>query len=256
MKKYLLTLLFVVATSNITLAGPYIKTLNEDIPTLSSGFLPNISGGAIEVRSTDDTYTFMSPFILYNDVENKILAVNGINEDGIVEIAKIKYTNDYASIQNVSTDKYGELHKGVYFRDELNYLNEYVFDEKIDVDFDYIFPLIEYSDGSKRNVRLVNERGETLLILPVESQEFFYSGELFYLKYSYEVSKDANYNKNYNTEIINLKTLLKDYSTRVANAKADAVNSKSTKTYNIQGMEVDDDAKGIIIENGAKYIKE
>ena len=70
------------------------------------------------------------------------------------------------------------------------------------------------------------------------------------------MSKDANYNKNYNTEIINLKTLLKDYSTRVANAKADAVNSKSTKTYNIQGMEVDDDAKGIIIENGAKYIKE
>ena len=83
-KKYLLTLLFVVATSNITLAGPYIKTLNEDIPTLSSGFLPNISGGAIEVRSTDDTYTFMSPFILYKDVENKILAVNGINEDGIM----------------------------------------------------------------------------------------------------------------------------------------------------------------------------
>ncbi|MBQ3804869.1 MAG: hypothetical protein II844_03555 [Prevotella sp.] len=50
--------------------------------------------------------------------------------------------------------------------------------------------------------------------------------------------------------------MLKDYSTRVANAKADAVNSKSTKTYNIQGMEVDEDAKGIIIENGAKYIKE
>lgn len=252
MKKYLLTLLFVVATSNITLAGPYIKTLNEDNPTLSSGFSRNISGGSIEVRSTDDTYTFMSPFISDLDVENKILTVNGINEDGIVEIAKINTTTDNASIQNVSTDKYGELHKGVYFRDELNYLNEYVLDEKIDVDFDYIFPLREYSDGSKRNVRLVNERGETLLILPVESQEFFYSGELFYLQYSYEVSTDANYN----VEIINLKTLLKDYSTRVANAKADAVNSKSTKTYNIQGMEVDEDAKGIIIENGAKYIKE
>lgn len=255
MKKYLLTLLFVVATSNITLAGPYIKTLNEDIPTLSSGFSRKISGGSIEVRSTDDTYTFMSPFISDLDVENKILTVNGINEDGIVEIAKIKYntTNDDASIKDVSTDKYGEHHKGVYFRDELNYLNEYVLDEKIDVDFDYIFPLIDgYSDGYKRNVRLVNERGETLLILPVESTDFFYSGELFYLKYFYEVSTDANYN----VEIINLKTLLKDYSTRVANAKADAVNSKSTKTYNIQGMEVDDDAKGIIIENGAKYIKE
>ena len=249
MKKYLLTLLFVVATSNITLAGPYIKTLNEDIPTLSSGFSRKISGGSIEVRSTDDTYTFMSPFISDLDVENKILTVNGINEDGIVEIAKINTTTDNASIQNVSTDKYGELHKGVYFRDELNYLNEYVLDEKIDVDFDYIFPL---SEGYKANVRLVNERGETLLILPVESTDFFYSGELFYLKYSYEVSTDANYN----VEIINLKTLLKDYSTRVANAKADAVNSKSTKTYNIQGMEVDDDAKGIIIENGAKYIKE
>ena len=249
MKKYLLTLLFVVATSNITLAGPYIKTLNEDIPTLSSGFSRKISGGSIEVRSTDDTYTFMSPFISDLDVENKILTVNGINEDGIVEIAKINTTTDNASIQNVSTDKYGELHKGVYFRDELNYLNEYVLDEKIDVDFDYIFPL---SEGYKANVRLVNERGETLLILPVESTDFFYSGELFYLKYSYEVSTDANYN----VEIINLKTLLKDYSTRVANAKADAVNSKSTKTYNIQGMEVDEDAKGIIIENGAKYIKE
>ncbi|MBQ6760525.1 MAG: hypothetical protein IJP47_03755 [Prevotella sp.] len=248
MKKYLLTLLFVVATSNITLAGPYIKTLNEDIPTLSSGFSRNISGGSIEVRSTDDTYTFMSPFISDLDVENKILTVNGINEDGIVEIAKIKYntTTDNASIQNVSTDKYGELHKGVYFRDELNYLNEYVFDEKIDVDFDYIFPLID------ENVRLVNERGETLLILPGWSNGFFYSGELFYLKYHYWVSTDANYN----VEIINLKTLLKDYSTRVANAKADAVKSKSTKTYNIQGMEVDEDAKGIIIENGAKYIKE
>ena len=106
MKKYLLTLLFVVATSNITLAGPYIKTLNEDIPTLSSGFLPNISGGAIEVRSTDDTYTFMSPFILYKDVENKILAVNGINEDGIVEIAKIKYNttnDDDAYIKQINT---------------------------------------------------------------------------------------------------------------------------------------------------------
>lgn len=252
MKKYLLTLLFVVATSNITLAGPYIKTLNEDIPTLSSGFSRNISGGVIEVRSTDDTYTFMSPFISDLDVENKILTVNGINEDGIVEIAKINTTNYEASIQDVSTDKYGEHHKGVYFRDELNYLNEYVFDEKIDVDFDYIFPLRDgYSDGYKRNVRLVNERGETLLILPVESEDFFYSGELFYLKYSYEVSTDAN-----NVEIINLKTLLKDYSTRVVNAKADAVNSKSTKTYNIQGMEVDEDAKGIIIENGAKYIKE
>jgi len=113
-----------------------------------------------------------------------------------------------------------------------------------------------YSDGDNENVRLVNERGETLLILPVESGSFFYSGELFYLKYSYEVSTDANYNRIYNTEIINLKTLLKDYSTKVANAKADAVNSKSTKTYNIQGMEVDEDAKGIIIENGAKYIKE
>ena len=248
MKKYLLTLLFVVATSNITLAGPYVKTLNVDI--ITSGFSRNISGGSIEVRSADDTYTFMSPFISDLDVENKILTVNGINEDGIVEIAKIKYntTNDYASIQNVSTDKYGELHKGVYFRGELNYLNEYVLDEKIDVDFDYIFPL---SDGYE-NVRLVNERGETLLILPVGSNGFFYSGELFYLKYSYKVSTDANYN----VEIINLKTLLKDYSTRVANAKADAVNSKSTKTYNIQGMEVDEDAKGIIIENGAKYIKE
>ncbi|MBQ8059497.1 MAG: hypothetical protein IJ199_06710 [Prevotella sp.] len=248
MKKYLLTLLFVVATSNITLAGPYIKTLNEDNPTLSSGFSRNISGGAIEVRSTDDTYTFMSPLISDLDVENKILTVNGINEDGIVEIAKIKYnsTNDYVSIPNVSRDKYGELHKGVYFRDELNYLNEYVFDEKIDVDFDYIFPLID------ENVRLVNERGETLLILPGGTSGFFYSGELFYLKYHYRVSTDANYN----VEIINLKTFLKDYSTKVANAKADAVNSKSTKTYNIQGMEVDEDAKGIIIENGAKYIKE
>lgn len=256
MKKYLLTLLFVVATSNITLAGPYIKTLNEDIPTLSSGFSRNISRGSIEVRSTDDTYTFMSPFISDLDVENKILTVNGINEDGIVEIAKIKYNttnDDHAYIQKVSTDKYGEQHKGVYFRDELNYLNEYVFDEKIDVDFDYIFPLSDgYSDGYKANVRLVNERGETLLILPVTSGRFFYSGELFYLQYSYEVSTDANYN----VEIINLKTLLKDYSTRVANAKADAVNSNSTKTYNIQGMEVDEDAKGIIIENGAKYIKE
>lgn len=251
MKKYLLTLLFVVATSNITLAGPCVKTLNVDI--ITSGFSRNISGGSIEVRSTDDTYTFMSPFISDLDVENKILTVNGINEDGIIEIAKIKYTNDDASIKDVSTDKYGEHHKGVYFRDELNYLNEYVFDEKIDVDFDYIFPLIDgYSDGYKRNVRLVNERGETLLILPVEATDFFYSGELFYLKYSYEVSTDANSN----VEIINLKTLLKDYSTRVANAKADAVNSKSTKTYNIQGMEVDEDAKGIIIENGAKYIKE
>lgn len=257
MKKYLLTLLFVVATSNITLAGPYVKTLNVDI--ITSGFSRKISGGVIEVRSTDDTYTFTSSCMSYLDVENKILTVNGINEDGIVEIAKIKYntTNDDASFEYVSTDKYCELHRGVYFRDELNYLNEYVFDEKIDVDFDYIFPLIDgYSDGNKRNVRLVNERGETLLTLPVGSTDFFYSGELFYLKYSYEVSKDANYNKNYNTEIINLKTLLKDYSTRVTNAKADAVNSKSTKTYNIQGMEVDDDAKGIIIENGAKYIKE
>ncbi len=254
MKKYLLTLLFVVATSNITLAGPYVKTLNVDI--ITSGFSRKISEAVIEVRSTDDTYTFMSPFISDLDVENKILTVNGINEDGIVEIAKINTTTDDARIQDVSTDKYGEHHKGVYFRDELNYLNEYVFDEKIDVDFDYIFPLIDgYSDGYKRNVRLVNERGETLLILPVESSSFFYSGELFYLKYSYEVSTDANYN-GINTEIINLKTLLKDYSTRVANAKADAVKSKSTKTYNIQGMEVDDDAKGIIIEDGAKYIKE
>lgn len=83
MKKYLLTLLFVVATSNITLAGPYIKTLNEDIPTLSSGFSRNISRGSIEVRSTDDTYTFMSSCMSYLDVENKILTVNGINEDGI-----------------------------------------------------------------------------------------------------------------------------------------------------------------------------
>ena len=249
MKKYLLILLFVVATSNITLAGPYVKTLNVDI--ITSGFSRKIGEGSIEVRSADDTYTFMSPFISDLDVENKILTVNGINEDGIVEIAKIKYntTNDDASIRDVSTDKYGEHHKGVYFRDELNYLNEYVLDEKIDVDFDYIFPL---RDGSNENVRLVNERGETLLILPVGSNGFFYSGELFYLKYSYKVSTDANYN----VEIINLKTLLKDYSTRVANAKADAVNSKSTKTYNIQGMEVDDDAKGIIIENGAKYIKE
>jgi hypothetical protein len=256
MKKYLLTLLFVVATSNITLAGLYVTTLNVDI--ITSGFSRKISEGVIEVRSTDDTYTFTSPFISDLDVENKILTVNGINEDGIVEIAKIKYntTNDDASIADVSTNKYGEHHKGVYFRDELNYLNKYVLDEKIDVDFDYIFSLRDgYSDGYKRNVRLVNERGETLLILPVGSEDFFYSGELFYLKYSYEVSTDANSN-GINTEIINLKTLLKDYSTRVANAKADAVNSKSTKTYNIQGMEVDEDAKGIIIENGAKYIKE
>ncbi len=253
MKKYLLTLLFVVATSNITLAGPYVKTLNVDI--ITSGFSRKISGGVIEVRSTDDTYTFTSPFLSDLDVENKILTVNGINEDGIVEIAKIKYntTTDDASFEYVSTDKYCELHRGVYFRDELNYLNEYVLDEKIDVDFDYIFPLIDgYSDGYKRNVRLVNERGETLLILPVGSEDFFYSGELFYLKYNYRVSTDANYN----VEIINLKTLLKDYSTKVASAKADAVKSKSTKTYNIQGMEVDEDAKGIIIENGAKYIKE
>lgn len=252
MKKYLLTLLFVVATSNFILAGPYIKTLNEDNPTLSSGFLRISNEGVIEVRSTDDTYTFMSPFISDLDVENKILTVNGINEDGIVEIAKIKYNtiNDY--IKEVSTDKYGEHHRGVYFRDELNYLNEYVLDEKIDVDFDYIFPLSD--GGDNENVRLVNERGETLLILPVESGNFFYSGELFYLKYSYKVSTDAYFNRN--TEIINLKTLLKDYSTKVANAKADAVNSKSTKTYNIQGIEVDEDAKGIIIENGAKYIKE
>lgn len=253
MKKYLLTLLFVVATSNFILAGPYVKTLNVDI--ITSGFSRKISGGVIEVRSTDDTYTFTSPFLSDLDVENKILTVNGINEDGIVEIAKIKYntTNDDASFEYVSTDKYCELHRGVYFRGELNYLNEYVFDEKIDVDFDYIFPLIDgYSDGNKRNVRLVNERGETLLILPVGSTDFFYSGELFYLKYHYGVSTDANYN----VEIINLKTLLKDYSTKVASAKADAVNSKSTKTYNIQGMEVDDDAKEIIIENGAKYIKE
>lgn len=210
MKKYLLTLLFVVATSNITLAGPYVKTLNVDI--ITSGFSRKISGGVIEVRSTDDTYTFTSSCMSYLDVENKILTVNGINEDGIVEIAKIKYntTNDDASFEYVSTDKYCELHRGVYFRDELNYLNEYVLDEKIDVDFDYIFPLREYSDGSKRNVRLVNERGETLLILPVESQEFFYSGELFYLQYSYEVSTDANYN----VEIINLKTLFMGHRTK------------------------------------------
>ena len=118
MKKYLLTLLFVVATSNITLAGPYVKTLNVDI--ITSGFSRKISGGVIEVRSTDDTYTFTSSCMSYLDVENKILTVNGINEDGIVEIAKIKYntTNDDASFEYVSTDKYCELHRGVYFRDE------------------------------------------------------------------------------------------------------------------------------------------
>lgn len=57
MKKYLLTLLFVVATSNITLAGPYIKTLNEDIPTLSSGFASQHVDAVLEVRSADESYT-------------------------------------------------------------------------------------------------------------------------------------------------------------------------------------------------------
>ena len=80
MKKYLLTLLFVVATSNITLAGPYVKTLNVDI--ITSGFSRKISGGVIEVRSTDDTYTFTSSCMSYLDVENKIAQQKSIYNNG------------------------------------------------------------------------------------------------------------------------------------------------------------------------------
>ena len=130
------------------------------------------------------------------------------------------------------------------------------------MDFNYLFSFRSYNgDGDNylnHLYQLVNERGDVIYTFPQEVNRVFYSKDLFYISYtcSNTTGEYPNVNYNYTSEVINLASLLKDYSTRVTNAKADAVNSKSTKTYNIQGMEVDDDAKGIIIENGAKYIKE
>ena len=243
MKKYLLVL-FAIAYVVNSLAG---GTLEIDKLTLEGyatrGFMP--------VLSTDGSNTYWSPIFVSDDEENKIYRIKGINKDGIVNIAEIQYDTEYFSIRNIyQRENPDDAYGGICIRRQLNDLKE------VDVDFNYLFVIGPGDDKSASDgaTQLVNERGDVIYTFPLNTRDCFYNRDLFYISYNYYTGDYPDY--NYTCEVINLASLLKSYSTSVESAKADAVNSKSTKTYNIQGMEVDDDAKGIIIENGAKYIKE
>ena len=259
MKKYLLTLLFVVACVVNSLAGGNASVLETDKLTLE-GYRAR---GFMTVLTADGSNSLWSPFFISDDEENKIYRIKGVNENGIVDIAEIKYDTDHFQIFEIRQEgNPDDFSGGICIGPKLDWLNSWVLDEKIDVDFNYLFSFHSYNgDGGNylnHLYQLVNERGDVIYTFPQEVNKVFYSKDLFYISYtcSNTTGEYPNVNYNYTSEVINLASLLKDYSTRVANAKADAVNSKSTKPYNIQGMEVDEDAKGIIIENGTKYIKE
>lgn len=255
MKKYLLTLLCVAYVLNSLAGTDSVSVLETEKITLDGYHsIPQY----ITVLTSDASNAIWSPCFQFDDKENKIYRIKGVNENGIVDIAEIKYKTDNINMRHICQDGYPSEHggPGLCFRPQLDYLNSSVLDEKINVDFNYLFYCYSYNGSEYNNsvYQLVNERGDVIYTFPSASlmHDIFYSEDLFYISYLYETGEYPNYT----TEVINLASLLKDYSTKVANAKADAVNSKSTKTYNIQGMEVDDDAKGIVIENGAKYIKE
>lgn len=257
MKKYLLTLLFVVACVVNSLAGGNASVLETDKLTLE-GYR---TSGFMTVLTADGSNSLWSLSFISDDEENKIYRIKGVNENGIVDIAEIKYDTDHFVTSSIYQEGDPDGSIGICIGPKLDWLNSWVLDEKIDVDFNYLFIFRSFNgDVGYENqlYQLVNERGDVIYTFPQKVKDVFYSKDLFYISYACgnTTGEYPNVNYNYTSEVINLASLLKDYSTRVANAKADAVNSKSTKTYNIQGMEVDEDAKGIIIENGAKYIKE
>lgn len=248
MKKILFTLLC-AANMLTSLALDKGSVLDQDKVTLD-GYK---SDDFMQVLTADGFNSVWSPCFINNDTEDKIFSINGINDNGIVNIAEIKYSADNFGVESIAQEQYPSEHggPGICFATQLVWLQE-----KIDVDFNYLFVIQTYSssDYDNRLRQLVNERGDVIYTFPSNSDNFFYSEALFYISYHYSTGVYPNQiNK---CEVINLASLLKDYSTKVTRAKADAVNSKSTKTYNIQGMEEDEDAKGIVIENGAKYIKE
>lgn len=252
MRKILFTLLCAANVLN-SLAGGSVSLLDKEKLTLEGyrqdGFIPVVTNTDKISSST------WSPCFVNHDKDGKIYSMNGVNENGIVNIAEFRYNADNFNLSNFYQDQAPDDEpSGICIKPQIDYLNLYA-DEKIDVDFNYLFVINTYNgyDSENRLYQLVNERGDVIFTFPSKSGSFFYSEKLFYISYEYRTGEYSN--ENCTCEVMNLASLLKDYSTKVASAKADAVNSKSTKIYNIQGMEVDEDTKGIIIENGTKYLK-
>ena len=233
MKKALFTLLLLLSyLYSFADSGAYLK---ENI----GEFLADMDAiqSYVEIPSIERKEAIMSPCMIYT--EDKNITVSGINEEGLIQIAKLNNID----ISELNHFKYTEHASSsglysIYLRDKLNEIKSENGIE-IDIDFNYLFNVSN---------KLINERGETIFNLGENYKLQYYCKELFYVVCT-TMAWPISYNKVYS-----LTKILSDYATGIKQTSAKA-ELQSSKTYDIAGMGVDEDAKGIVIQDGKKVMK-
>lgn len=237
MKKKLFTLtLLLVSLFSFADADSYLKEHIEafQVAARCSSF--------VAIPTASNEKIVMSPCIIQVDESKKIATVSAINENGLTQLAKFKNVSSEWGIGRFYSTRFGEnVLRAIYLREKLEELkSEGV---QIDIDFDYLFSI---------NNNLVNEKGDVVYEIGSGWTPSCYSEELFYL-IGTQYDSDSGVN-GYKWKVLSLAKLLSDYATGIKQTSAKA-ELQSSKTYDITGMEVDAETKGITIQDGKKIIK-
>ena len=99
---------------------------------------------------------------------------------------------------------------------------------------------------------MVNEKGDVVYEIGSGWTPSCYSEELFYL-IGTQYDSDLGVN-GYKWKVLSLAKILTDYATGIKQTSAKA-ELQSSKTYDITGVEVDAETKGITIQDGKKIMK-
>lgn len=247
MNKTLFTLtLLLVSLFSFADADSYLKEHIEIYPVADR------CTSYVAVPTANKEKIVMSPCIIQIDENSKIATVSAINENGLVQIAKLNNISRLDDITLLYSTRFGYWAlRAIYLPEKLDELkSEGV---QIDIDFDYLFLVREGNYPSyKDNYNLVNERGELVYYIENCNYNLCYCEELFYLIGTKSDSNSAG--TKYKWNILSLAKILTDYATGIKQTSAKA-ELQSSKTYDITGVEVDTETKGITIQDGKKIMK-
>lgn len=242
MKKTLFTLtLLLVSLFSFADADSYLKEHIEIYPVADR------CTSYVAVPTANKEKIVMSPCIIQIDENSKIATVSAINENGLVQIAKLNNISIRDDITLLYSTRFGYWAlRAIYLPEKLDELkSEGV---QIDIDFDYLF-MVREGNYPNYNYNLVNERGELVYYIENCGDNLCYCEELFYL-----IGTKDSYSTKCKWNILSLAKILTDYATGIKQTSAKA-ELQSSKTYDITGVEVDAETKGITIQDGKKIMK-